>query len=46
MNGGQGLDIMFAVLAGASLPATPLQALWVNMVTMSTFFRKNLFGSR
>ncbi|QJQ93993.1 MULTISPECIES: cation-transporting P-type ATPase [Halomonadaceae] len=31
-NGGQGLAIMLAVLAGMLLPVTPLQALWVNMV--------------
>ncbi|MGL6250005.1 MAG: cation-translocating P-type ATPase, partial [Billgrantia desiderata] len=28
-NGGQGLAIMLAVLAGTLLPVTPLQALWV-----------------
>lgn len=35
-NGGQGLAIMFAVLAGTTLPVTPLQALWVNMVVAVT----------
>ncbi|MGQ4877042.1 cation-transporting P-type ATPase [Billgrantia sp. LNSP4103-1] len=35
-NGGQGLAIMFAVLAGTLLPITPLQALWVNMVVAVT----------
>ncbi|MGM0433599.1 MAG: cation-translocating P-type ATPase [Pseudomonadota bacterium] len=35
-NGGQGLAIMLAVLAGVTLPVTPLQALWVNMVVAVT----------
>ncbi|MFQ3787243.1 cation-translocating P-type ATPase [Halomonas sp. A29] len=35
-NGGQGLAIMLAVLAGTLLPITPLQALWVNMVVAVT----------
>ncbi|MBA2777564.1 cation-translocating P-type ATPase [Billgrantia kenyensis] len=35
-NGGQGLAIMLAVLAGTLLPVTPLQALWVNMVVAVT----------
>ena len=35
-NGAQGLAIMLAVLAGTSLPVTPLQALWVNMVVAIT----------
>jgi Ca2+-transporting ATPase len=35
-NGGQGLAIMLAVLAGTHLPVTPLQALWVNMVVAVT----------
>ncbi|MFC3392836.1 cation-translocating P-type ATPase [Aidingimonas halophila] len=35
-NGGQGLSILLAVLAGGSLPVTPLQALWVNMVVAIT----------
>ncbi|TDO13947.1 MULTISPECIES: cation-translocating P-type ATPase [Halomonas] len=35
-NGGQGLSIMLAVIAGVALPITPLQALWVNMVVAVT----------
>ena len=35
-NGGQGMAIMLAVLAGSTLPVTPLQALWVNMVVAVT----------
>ena len=35
-NGGQGLAILLAVLAGITLPITPLQALWVNMVVAVT----------
>ncbi|KUJ86607.1 MAG: ATPase P [Halomonas sp. 54_146] len=35
-NGAQGLAIMLAVLAGSTLPVTPLQALWVNMVVAIT----------
>ncbi|WP_249976711.1 cation-transporting P-type ATPase [Vreelandella olivaria] len=35
-NGAQGLSIMLAVLAGSTLPVTPLQALWVNMVVAIT----------
>jgi Ca2+-transporting ATPase len=35
-NGGQGLSIMLAVIAGSALPITPLQALWVNMVVAVT----------
>ena len=35
-NVGQGLSIMVAVLAGITLPVTPLQALWVNMVVAVT----------
>ncbi len=35
-NGAQGLAIMLAVLAGSTLPVTPLQALWVNMVVAVT----------
>ncbi|GEK49142.1 cation-transporting P-type ATPase [Bisbaumannia pacifica] len=35
-NGGQGLAILLAVLAGSLLPVTPLQALWVNMVVAVT----------
>ncbi|MCK6375522.1 MAG: HAD-IC family P-type ATPase [Zoogloea sp.] len=32
-NFGEGLVILFAVLAGVTLPITPLQILWVNMTT-------------
>ncbi len=32
-NFGEGLVILFAVLAGTTLPITPLQILWINMTT-------------
>ncbi|WP_394085309.1 HAD-IC family P-type ATPase [Roseixanthobacter finlandensis] len=32
-NGGEALTIVFAVLFGLALPVTPIQILWVNMVT-------------
>ena len=32
-NFGEGLVILFAVLAGVTLPITPLQILWINMTT-------------
>jgi calcium-translocating P-type ATPase len=32
-NAGEGLVIVAAILAGASLPITPLQILWINMTT-------------
>ena len=32
-NFGEGLVIMAAILAGATLPITPLQILWINMTT-------------
>ena len=32
-NAGEGLVIMTAVFAGATLPITPLQILWINMTT-------------
>ncbi|MCB1990396.1 MAG: cation transporting ATPase C-terminal domain-containing protein, partial [Geminicoccaceae bacterium] len=32
-NGGEALTIIVAVLAGLALPITPVQILWVNMVT-------------
>ncbi|MFG1316992.1 HAD-IC family P-type ATPase [Xanthobacter autotrophicus] len=32
-NGGEALTIVFAVLFGLTLPVTPIQILWVNMVT-------------
>ncbi|PSJ23615.1 carbonate dehydratase [Halomonas sp. ND22Bw] len=35
-NGAQGLAIMVAVLCGALLPVSPLQALWVNMAVAVT----------
>ncbi len=35
-NGGQGAAIMLAILAGTTLPVTPVQALWVNMVVAVT----------
>lgn len=35
-NGGESLAILVAVLSGATLPITPLQILWVNMVTAVT----------
>ncbi len=35
-NGGQALVILAAVLAGGALPITPVQILWVNMVTAVT----------
>jgi magnesium-transporting ATPase (P-type) len=35
-NGGQGLTILLAVLAGLTLPVTPPQILWINMVTSIT----------
>jgi len=35
-NGGQALLILVAVLLGLSLPVTPVQVLWVNMVTAVT----------
>jgi len=33
VNGGESLAILLAVLAGLTLPITPLQILWVNMVS-------------
>ena len=33
VNGGESLGILAAVLAGLTLPITPLQILWVNMVS-------------
>lgn len=35
-NGGQGLVIFVAMLAGMTLPITPLQVLWVNLITAIT----------
>lgn len=33
INGGESLSIVVAILAGATLPITPLQVLWINMVS-------------
>lgn len=35
-NGGQALTIIAAILAGLTLPITPVQVLWVNMITAVT----------
>jgi magnesium-transporting ATPase (P-type) len=35
-NGGEGLIILAAILLGTTLPITPVQILWVNMVTTVT----------
>src|SRR3546814_4511723 len=35
-NGGQGLTILAALVFGFALPITPVQILWVNMVTAVT----------
>ncbi|WP_052341579.1 cation-translocating P-type ATPase [Salinarimonas rosea] len=35
-NGGEALSILGAVIVGVSLPITPVQILWVNMVTAVT----------
>jgi magnesium-transporting ATPase (P-type) len=35
-NGGEGLTILAAILAGRTLPLTPVQVLWVNTVTAVT----------
>jgi magnesium-transporting ATPase (P-type) len=35
-NGGEGLIIVAAVLLGSTLPITPVQILWINMVTTVT----------
>ncbi len=35
-NGGEGLTIFLAILLGRSLPLTPVQVLWVNMITAVT----------
>lgn len=35
-NGGQGLVIFVALLIGMTLPITPLQVLWVNLITAVT----------
>ncbi|MGM0561076.1 MAG: cation-transporting P-type ATPase [Pseudomonadota bacterium] len=33
VNGGESLGIVIAILTGATMPVTPLQILWVNMVS-------------
>ncbi|MGN2390708.1 cation-transporting P-type ATPase [Pelomicrobium sp. G1] len=33
INGGESLSLVAAILAGATLPVTPVQILWVNMVS-------------
>jgi magnesium-transporting ATPase (P-type) len=33
INGGESMTIVFAILAGLELPITPVQILWVNMVS-------------
>ncbi len=35
-NGGQAFTIVIAVMLGLTLPVTPVQALWINMVTAVT----------
>lgn len=35
-NGGQGLTVFLAILLGWTLPLTPVQVLWVNLVTAVT----------
>ncbi|MEM8985238.1 MAG: cation-transporting P-type ATPase [Pseudomonadota bacterium] len=35
-NGGETLIIVFALLAGFALPITPIQILWINMITAIT----------
>jgi P-type Ca2+ transporter type 2C len=35
-NGGEGLTILAAILFGRALPLTPVQVLWVNMITAVT----------
>ncbi|MDO5500219.1 MAG: cation-transporting P-type ATPase [Propionibacteriaceae bacterium] len=35
-NGGQGLVILAAMIVGMTLPITPLQVLWVNLITAVT----------
>jgi magnesium-transporting ATPase (P-type) len=36
VNGGESLTLLAAILAGATLPLTPVQVLWVNMVSSVT----------
>ncbi|MCE2999914.1 MAG: HAD-IC family P-type ATPase [Betaproteobacteria bacterium] len=35
-NGGEALTLIVALLAGLSLPVTPIQILWVNLITATT----------
>ena len=35
-NAGEAMTIIFALLAGLSLPITPIQILWINMITAVT----------
>jgi magnesium-transporting ATPase (P-type) len=35
-NGGEGLTILIAIMFGMALPLTPVQVLWVNMITAVT----------
>src|SRR4051812_22787689 len=35
-NVGEALIVVIAILLGVTLPLTPLQILWINMVTVST----------
>jgi len=35
-NGGQAFSIVFAIITGLDLPLTPVQILWVNMITAVT----------
>ncbi|MBK9118344.1 MAG: cation-transporting P-type ATPase [Phycisphaerales bacterium] len=35
-NGGEALTIFFAILLGLALPLTPVQVLWINMITAVT----------
>lgn len=44
-NAGQSLTIMMAILMGMALPLTPVQVLWVNMVTSVTLAMALAFES-
>jgi len=44
-NAGQSLTIMMAILMGLALPLTPVQVLWVNMVTSVTLAMALAFES-
>lgn len=45
-NGGQGFTLFFAIIFGYTLPITPLQILWVNMVTSITLGLAFAFESK